>query len=102
MTYDSFQPPEEPRDGSPFTFVGEWREFLPIAATNLILTLATLGIYRFWAKARERRYLWSRTYFLDDTLEWTGTGKEMFFGFLIVMAVLLPIFLIYDFGLEAL
>ncbi|HEY0626770.1 MAG TPA: YjgN family protein [Allosphingosinicella sp.] len=88
--------------GSAFTFTGQWREFLPIALTNLALTIVTLGIYRFWAKARERRYLWSRTRFIDDTLEWTGTGKEMFFGFLIVMAVVVPALLVLNFGLEAL
>ncbi|HEY0149442.1 MAG TPA: YjgN family protein [Allosphingosinicella sp.] len=86
---------------SAFTFTGSWREFLPIAATNLLLTVVTLGIYRFWAKARERRYLWSRTHFIDDHLEWTGTGKEMFIGFLIVMLVLLPLFLGFQFGVQA-
>jgi len=83
-------------------FEGEWREFLPIALTNLLLTVATLGIYRFWAKARERRYLWSRTHLIDDSLEWTGTGLEMFLGFLIVMAVFIPGILILNFGIEAL
>ena len=77
---------------SAFTFTGTWREFLPIALTNLLLTIVTLGVYRFWAKARERRYLWSRTRFIDDPLEWTGTGKEMFVGFLIVFLILLPVF----------
>lgn len=76
---------------SAFAFEGNWREFLPIALTNLLLMIVTLGIYRFWAKARERRYLWSRTRFIDETLEWTGTGKEMLIGFLIVIAVLLPV-----------
>jgi uncharacterized membrane protein YjgN (DUF898 family) len=85
-----------------FTFTGDWKEFLPIALTNLLLTVVTLGIYRFWAKARERRYLWSRTRFIDDHLEWTGTGKEMFIGFLIVMVVLLPIFLVFQMAMEAL
>jgi uncharacterized membrane protein YjgN (DUF898 family) len=87
---------------SAFEFTGTWREYLPIAATNLLLTIVTLGIYRFWAKARERRYLWSRTRFIDDSLEWTGTGKEMFIGFLVVMLVLLPLFLGLRFLLEAL
>jgi uncharacterized membrane protein YjgN (DUF898 family) len=86
---------------SAFTFTGSWREFLPIALTNLLLTLVTLGIYRFWAKARERRYLWSRTHFIDDHLEWTGTGMEMFIGFLMVMAALIPIGLFFQFGLQA-
>jgi len=87
---------------SAFEFTGTWREFLPIALTNLLLTIVTLGIYRFWAKARERRYLWSRTRFIDDSLEWTGTGKEMFIGFVVVMAVLLPVGLGLQFVLQAL
>lgn len=81
--------------GDAFEFTGTWREYLPIALSNLALTIVTLGIYRFWAKARTRRYLWSRTRFIDDKLEWTGTGKEMFIGFLMVAAILfLPLFLL--------
>jgi uncharacterized membrane protein YjgN (DUF898 family) len=71
-------------------FTGSWREYLPIAATNVLLTIVTLGVYRFWATARQRRYLWSRTEVIGDRLEWSGTGKEMFIGFLMVMAVLIP------------
>jgi uncharacterized membrane protein YjgN (DUF898 family) len=83
-------------------FTGNWREFLPIAFTNLLLTIVTLGIYRFWAKARERRYLWSRTLFIEDNLEWTGTGKEMFIGFLLVILIFLPVALLAQFAVEAL
>src|SRR5690606_16979791 len=72
-----------------FGFQGNWKEFAPIALTNLLLTIVTLGIYRFWAKTRERHYLWSRTRFIDDTLEWTGTGKELFIGFLIAAVLIL-------------
>jgi len=70
-------------------FTGRWQDFLKIAATNLLLTIVTLGIYRFWAKARERRYLWSNTEVIGDDLEWTGTGGEMFVGFLMAMGVLI-------------
>ena len=87
---------------SAFTFTGSWKEFLPVALTNLLLTVVTLGIYRFWAKARERRYLWSRTRFIDDHLEWTGTGLEMFIGFLLVFLILLPLILFIQFGAQAL
>lgn len=87
---------------SAFRFTGTWREFAPIAFTNLLLTIVTLGVYRFWARARERRYLWSRTQFIDDNLEWAGTGREMFVGFLIVIAVLLPGVLFLQFGAQAL
>lgn len=61
-----------------FEFDGNWREFAVIALSNLVLTVATLGIYRFWATTRVRRYLWSRTLFMGDRLEWAGTGQEMF------------------------
>jgi uncharacterized membrane protein YjgN (DUF898 family) len=70
-------------------FTGRWQEYLGIAVTNLLLTIVTLGIYRFWAKARERRYRWARTQLIGDELEWTGTGGEMFIGFLIAMGVLM-------------
>ncbi|WP_432201454.1 YjgN family protein [Erythrobacter sp. W53] len=80
---------------SAFAFEGTWQEFAPIAFTNLLLTIVTLGIYRFWATTRERQYLWSRSRFVDENLEWAGTGKELFFGFLIVAVVLLlPFFVI--------
>lgn len=82
-------------DESAFGFYGNWKEFLPIAATNLLLTLVTLGIYRFWATTRERRYFWSRTRFIDERLEWSGTGLELLIGFLLVLGlVFLPLFLL--------
>jgi uncharacterized membrane protein YjgN (DUF898 family) len=84
-------------DDRAIRFTGNWREYLPIAATNALLIIVTLGLYRFWATARQRRYLWSHTHVIDDTLEWSGTGKEMFVGFLIVVAVLLPFFLFIQF-----
>jgi len=89
-------------DDRTLRFTGNWREYFPTAATNALLIIATLGIYRFWAKARERRYLWSRTFVIDDTLEWTGTGGEMFVGFLLVLAIILPFFLVFQFVLPAL
>ena len=93
-------PPAVPERAIQFT--GSWREYLPIAATNVLLTIVTLGIYRFWATARQRRYLWSRTEVIGDRLEWSGTGKEMFIGFLIVIAVLIPFFLFFEFLFPAL
>jgi uncharacterized membrane protein YjgN (DUF898 family) len=74
---------------SAIRFTGRWQEYAGIAAVNLLLTIVTLGIYRFWAIARTRRYLWSNTTVIDDELEWTGTGGEMFIGFLIVVGIFL-------------
>lgn len=89
-------------EGRSIEFTGNWREYLSIAATNALLIICTLGLYRFWASARQRRYLWSRTYVIDDCLERSGTGKEMFFGFLIVVAVIAPFFLFIQFLFPAL
>ena len=59
-----------------------------IAVSNALLTLATLGVYRFWGKTRMRRHLWSRASFLGDRAEYTGTGRELLLGFLTAIAVL--------------
>ena len=59
---------------------------------NGILKVLTLGLYSFWAKTEVRRRLWSFTRFNGEPLEYTGTGKELFLGILIVFgAVILPI-----------
>lgn len=73
--------------GTAFEFMSDWRTFAPIAFTNLLLSIVTLGIYLFWARARERRFLWSQTRLIDDRLEWTGTGLELFIGYVIAMVV---------------
>ena len=70
-----------------FAFTGNWREFAPIALTNLLLSVVTLGVYLFWARTRERRYLWSHTRFIDDRLEWTGTGLELFIGYALAVVL---------------
>ncbi|HET6942982.1 MAG TPA: DUF898 family protein [Sphingomicrobium sp.] len=89
-------------NGRAIEFTGTLREYIPIAASNALLTIVTLFVYRSWAKARERRFLWSRTRFIDDNLQWTGTGKEMFVGFL-MMALLLGLGgVLFSFGLPAL
>ena len=52
------------------------------------LTVVTLGIYRFWARTRLRRYIWSSIMPGGDSFEYTGTGLEKFLGFLIALVVL--------------
>ena len=66
-----------------------------IAVTNFLLNLVTLWFYRFWAKTRVRRHIWSSVRINGEPLEYTGTGKELFFGFLVIMGVFfLPLALI--------
>lgn len=59
-----------------------------IALQNALYSLLTLGIYRFWAKTRLRRYLWGSTIYRGERLEYTGRGIEMFLGFLIAIVIL--------------
>ncbi|MCW8916439.1 MAG: YjgN family protein [Magnetovibrio sp.] len=69
-----------------------------IVLTNLVLTILTLGIYRFWGKTRLRQYLWGHVEVMGDRLEYTGTGKELFLGFLFVFfVILLPFFFVVGF-----
>jgi uncharacterized membrane protein YjgN (DUF898 family) len=62
---------------------------------NFLLTIVTLGFYRFWARVRVRRYFWSCIRLADEPLEYTGTGLELFIGFLIAIAVIAPFGIAY-------
>lgn len=57
---------------------------------NTFLTVITLGIYRFWARTKVRQRLWSAVILRTDRFAYTGTGKELFVGFLVALVVLLP------------
>ena len=56
-----------------------------------MLLAVTLGIYRFWLATDMRRFLWSNTEIAGDSLEYTGTARELLIGFLIAIAILVPI-----------
>lgn len=78
-----------------FVFSGRLGEMFKIHIVNIALTIVTLGVYRFWAKTRMRKYLWSHIEVAGDGLEYTGTGKELFLGFLVVFgAIIVPIFVL--------
>jgi len=66
-----------------------------LLSKNFFLTLFTIGIYRFWAATRLRRFLWSNIRVGGDGLEYTGTGRELFLGFLVALAVLAPLSIVY-------
>ncbi|NIJ21746.1 uncharacterized membrane protein YjgN (DUF898 family) [Sphingomonas naasensis] len=93
---------QETTNARAFEFDGNWREFAPIAFTNLLLTIVTLGIYTFWARTRERQYLWSHTRFIDDRLEWTGTGLELFIGYVAAFVIFIIPLGLLNFTLQAL
>lgn len=60
-----------------------------LALTNALFNVLTLTIWRFWGKTRVRSALWGNTTAWGDPVEYTGTGRELFLGFLIVLAIIM-------------
>ncbi len=73
-------------------FVGRQGAYWRLMLHGAILLLFTLGIYRFWLATDQRRFLWGNTEIAGDALEYTGTARELLIGFLIAIAVLVPIY----------
>lgn len=69
----------------PFSHTGKLGNVSGLAFKNALLNIATLTLYRFWARTSIRRRLWSRAWIMGEPLEYTGTGWELFRGFLIAL-----------------
>ncbi|MGZ5961541.1 MAG: DUF898 family protein [Rhizomicrobium sp.] len=77
-------------------------DFRKMVWRGAALELITAGFYRFWLATNMRRHLWSHTSIEGDSLEYTGFAKELLFGFLFALAILVPIYLAYFLiGIEA-
>lgn len=64
---------------------GSGTELALLMFKNLALTILTLGIYAAWGRTNTRRYIWGKVEFLGDRAAYTGTGKELFRGWMIVV-----------------
>ena len=76
-------------------FTGDRGAFLKLVTRGAALELVTAGFYRFWLATDMRRHLWSQTQIDGDAPEYTGRAKELLIGFLIAMAILTPIYVLY-------
>lgn len=95
------QPPPQPPP-MPVAFSGDRKEFFRLVARGAGLEMITVGFYRFWLTTDIRRHLWSNTQIDGDAPEYTGRGKELLIGFLVALAILVPIYLGYFLiGIEA-
>ena len=65
-----------------------------IVVKGFLLSLVTFSIYRFWYITNLRRFFWSRTVVAGSPAEYLGTGKELFLGFLVALAILVPIYIV--------
>jgi hypothetical protein len=83
--------PVSPAGSGKIRFLGKEAAYWRLLIQGALLLICTLGIYRFWLTTDVRRFLWSNTEIAGDRLEYTGTAVELLVGFLIAIAVLLPI-----------
>lgn len=65
-----------------------------LVVKGLLLTAVTFTIYRFWYITELRRFFWSRTRIAGSPAEYLGRGKELFLGFLVALAILVPVYLV--------
>ncbi len=78
-----------------FSYQGTGGGLFKIQIVNFILTALTLGFYYPWAKAKKLQYLYSTTTIDDHPFAFTGTGKEMFKGFIRAVILLTVIYAIF-------
>jgi len=70
---------------------GETSHIFKIWISNWIFTILTLGIYYFWGKVKILKYKFNSISLLNERLEFIGTGKQLFLGFLRTLPLLLII-----------
>src|SRR5690554_766803 len=76
----------------PVVFTGTRRELAGLLLRGYALLLPIIGLYRFWLLTWKRRFYWSNTEIAGDNLEYTGNAMQLLVGFLIAVAVFLPLY----------
>ncbi|MEL7177381.1 MAG: DUF898 family protein, partial [Pseudomonadota bacterium] len=61
-------------------FVGRKGPYFWLSLKTGVLTILTLGFYRFWMKTRLRRYMWSAIRPGGHPMEYLGTPLEKLLG----------------------
>ncbi|MGB9365239.1 MAG: DUF898 family protein [Xanthobacteraceae bacterium] len=89
----SAEAPTPPPNGA--QVLGDEKAFWRLLIRGAFLLLVTLGIYRFWLATDVRRFLWSNTEIAGDGLEYIGTARELLLGFLIAIALLVPLNVVF-------
>jgi uncharacterized membrane protein YjgN (DUF898 family) len=82
---------ENPKE-THLVYQGKAGRIFRIWLVNLLLKIVTLGIYSFWGKTRMRRYIVGSFSLLNDRFEYTGTGGELFRGFLKALPIIILVY----------
>jgi uncharacterized membrane protein YjgN (DUF898 family) len=72
-------------------FLGKESAYWRLFIRGSFLLLVTLGIYRFWLATDQRRFLWGNTEVAGQSFEYNGTALELLLGFLIAIAIIVPL-----------
>ncbi len=80
-----------PSAATRLVFTGQAGELFGLLVRGYVLQVLTLGLYRFWFTTEIRRYYWGHSFVGSEDITYTGRGMELFKGFLIALAVVLPI-----------
>lgn len=70
------------------SYVGRFWRLFWLAFGQVLLTIATLGVGRFWMVTNLRRYYWSSIEIDGEPLEYTGRPLEKLIGFLFAVVIL--------------
>ncbi|MEM1313944.1 MAG: DUF898 family protein [Pseudomonadota bacterium] len=84
----SSPPPSGPSETLAIGYQDDRGLLSSVVVTHGLLSVLSLGLWRFWMKTHTRSVLWSHTKIGDEPLEWTGKGSELLIGFLIAAVFL--------------
>ena len=73
-------------------FTGTRRELGGMLLRGYALLIPTIGLYRFWLTTWKRRFYWANTEIDGDTLEYTGHAIQLLLGFLMALAIFVPLY----------
>ncbi|CAH0227532.1 Inner membrane protein YjgN [Massilia sp. Bi118] len=91
--------PEDPPAPLAFGFSGSGGEYFRIWIVNLLLTVATLGIYSAWAKTRRLQYFYRNTQLAGASFDFRGNPAAILRGRLLAVVLLAAYH--YAFGFSA-
>ncbi len=93
-----FAPPPADLRPRPFQFTGDGAEYFRIWIVNLLLSVATLGIYSAWAKVRRLRYFYGHTSVDGTAFGYHASPIAILKGRLIAYAVLILLAVLQQFA----
>jgi uncharacterized membrane protein YjgN (DUF898 family) len=94
----AFTPTPAPLD---FGFSGSGAEYFRIWVVNLLLTVATLGIYSAWAKTRRLQYFYRNTQLAGASFDFRGSPAAILRGRLLAVVVLAAYHYAFGFSVVA-